>query len=68
MANFFYIDIMERELDFTFSTEKFPGLDVYVRELKANGIKFVTILVFIYLCKYFAEFRILNNSIIINTI
>lgn len=39
------LDIMERALDFTYSTDNFPGLPDYIRELKAKGIKFVTILV-----------------------
>ncbi|ODM92559.1 Maltase-glucoamylase, intestinal, partial [Orchesella cincta] len=38
------IDIMHKSLDFTYSRENFPGLPDYVRELKRNGIKFVTIL------------------------
>lgn len=37
------IDIMHKNLDFTYSKENFPGLPDYVRELKAKGIKFVTI-------------------------
>jgi len=38
-------DIKYKYLDFTYSNETFPGLPEYVRELKAKGIKFVTILV-----------------------
>jgi hypothetical protein len=36
---------MDRELDFTYSKDRFPGLPEYVKELKASGIKFLTILV-----------------------
>jgi alpha-glucosidase (family GH31 glycosyl hydrolase) len=39
------IDIMERELDFTYASDRFAGLPEYVKELKAKGIKFMTILV-----------------------
>jgi len=39
------IDIMERALTFTYSTENFPGLPDYIREMKSKGIKFMTILV-----------------------
>lgn len=38
------IDIMDQELDFTVSPDRFAGLAEYVLELKAKGIKFVTIL------------------------
>jgi len=38
------IDIMDRELDFTISPERFGGLSEYVLELKSRGIKFITIL------------------------
>lgn len=38
------IDIMHMELDFTVSEDRFGGLPAYVQELKAKGIKFVTIL------------------------
>ena len=38
------IDIMERSLDFTISQYRFGGLAEYVDILKAEGIKFVTIL------------------------
>lgn len=37
------IDIMHKNLDFTYSNENFPGLPEYVKELKSKGIKFVTI-------------------------
>jgi alpha-glucosidase (family GH31 glycosyl hydrolase) len=36
---------MDRELDFTYAQDRFAGLPEYVKELKAKGIKFVTILV-----------------------
>lgn len=39
------IDIMDRELDFTVSPDRFGGLAQYVLDLKARGIKFMTILV-----------------------
>jgi hypothetical protein len=39
------IDIMEKELDFTVSSDRFGGLPAYVKELKTRGIKFATILV-----------------------
>jgi len=38
------IDIMERSLDFTVSTQRFSGLPDFVRLLRDDGIKFVTIL------------------------
>jgi alpha-glucosidase len=38
------IDIMERELDFTYSKDRFAGLPEYIKELKTKGIKFMTIL------------------------
>jgi alpha-glucosidase len=38
------IDIMDRALDFTVSAENFPGLAAYVEEIKAEGVKFITIL------------------------
>ncbi|CAG7733772.1 unnamed protein product [Allacma fusca] len=37
------IDIMDRQLDFTVGA-RFSGLPAYVKELKAKGVKFVTIL------------------------
>jgi alpha-glucosidase (family GH31 glycosyl hydrolase) len=40
---------MDRELDFTYDPVRFAGLPAYVRELKAKGIKFITILVRTYL-------------------
>lgn len=36
-------DIKHKYLDFTYSQERFPGLPEYVLELKAKGIKFVSI-------------------------
>jgi len=39
------IDIMDRQMDFTYATDRFAGLPQYVKDLKARGIKFVTILV-----------------------
>jgi alpha-glucosidase (family GH31 glycosyl hydrolase) len=39
------IDIMDKELDFTVNNDRFKGLPEYVEDLKAKGIKFVTILV-----------------------
>ena len=39
------IDIMDRELDFTVSQDRFGGLAEYVQELKGRGVKFITILV-----------------------
>ena len=39
------IDIMERELDFTYDKVNFAGLPEYIKELKEKGIKFITILV-----------------------
>ena len=38
------IDIMERSLDFTVSQTRFGGLPDYVRQLKGEGVRFVTIL------------------------
>lgn len=38
------IDIMVDALDFTYSEVNFPGLPNYIRELKEEGIKFMTIL------------------------
>eukprot|EP00095_Tigriopus_kingsejongensis_P010472 maker-scaffold1269_size51662-snap-gene-0.10 protein:Tk10472 transcript:maker-scaffold1269_size51662-snap-gene-0.10-mRNA-1 annotation:"maltase- intestinal-like" len=38
------IDIMERNLDFTLSQDRFGGLPAYVDELHERGMKFVTIL------------------------
>jgi len=38
------IDIMDRELDFTYDKINFAGLPEYVKELKTKGIKFMTIL------------------------
>lgn len=38
------IDIMDRSLDFTYSLDRFEGLPEYIREMKSQGIKFVTIL------------------------
>ena len=38
------IDIMDRSLDFTISQDRFGGLAEYVDILKAEGVKFVTIL------------------------
>jgi len=38
------IDIIERELDFTYAKDRFAGLPEYVKELKTKGIKFITIL------------------------
>ena len=38
------IDIMDRSLDFTISEDRFGGLAEYVNLLKAEGVKFVTIL------------------------
>ena len=38
------IDIMERSLDFTVSQTRFGGLPDYVRQLKEEGVRFVTIL------------------------
>ena len=37
------IDIMDRNLDFTISQERFGGLSQYVDELKVTGVRFVTI-------------------------
>ncbi|ODM96356.1 Maltase-glucoamylase, intestinal [Orchesella cincta] len=37
------IDIMHKNLDFTYSRERFEGLPDYIRELKTKGVKFVTI-------------------------
>jgi alpha-glucosidase (family GH31 glycosyl hydrolase) len=39
------IDIMRDQLDFTYDTTRFAGLPAYIKELKTEGIKFVTILV-----------------------
>jgi len=38
------IDIMDKQLDFTVDPVNFAGLPSYVKDLKAEGIKFVTIL------------------------
>ncbi|XP_023345565.1 maltase-glucoamylase, intestinal [Eurytemora carolleeae] len=38
------IDIMERQLDFTIDAERFGGLAEYVRVIKEEGVRFVTIL------------------------
>ncbi|CAG7722384.1 unnamed protein product [Allacma fusca] len=38
------IDIMDGNKDFTVSQDRFGGLPAYVRELKAKGVKFMTIL------------------------
>jgi len=37
------IDVMHKNLDFTYSQDRFAGLPEYIKELKAKGIKFVTI-------------------------
>jgi len=37
------IDVMHKKLDFTYSEDRFAGLPEYIRELKTQGIKFVTI-------------------------
>ena len=37
------IDIMDRQLDFTISQDRFGDLPNYVNQLKSTGVKFVTI-------------------------
>lgn len=39
------IDIMDRQLDFTYSRDRYAGLPDFVQEIKSKGVKFVTILV-----------------------
>ena len=39
------IDYMNRQLDFTINPETYKGLPGYVRELKKDGIRYITILV-----------------------
>ena len=39
------IDYMERQLDFTINPKTYNGLPDYVRELKKDGVRYITILV-----------------------
>lgn len=39
------IDYMNRQLDFTINPKTYTGLEDYVRELKKNGIRYISILV-----------------------
>lgn len=39
------IDYMDRQLDFTINPKTYNGLPDYVRELKKDGIRYITILV-----------------------
>ena len=48
------IDYMDRQLDFTINPKTYQGLENYVREIKMDGIRYITILVnklsFLVLC------------------
>ncbi len=39
------IDYMDRQLDFTVNPKTYKGLPDYVRQLKKDGIRYITILV-----------------------
>ena len=40
---------MDRQLDFTYDNETYAGLPEYVRGIKKRGIKYITILVSVFL-------------------
>ena len=56
------IDIMDGRRDFTISPDRFGGLPEYVKELKAKGIRFMTILVTTVQHCIFSHHRIHANS------